>query len=155
MLDPDAIYFPEAEIMPSLAMAFMRMMFAHAEFEEQVRDLHDSIMATPAKRPHFFARLLNFGGKTGGGFWNARNRPKRIAKMIKDRPGLVNDQEATQIVQISKPPSDPATGATCSRTAVDGASIPRHRRLRFVANGRENRSGPNTRKRKSSRSTGA
>jgi hypothetical protein len=27
--DPDAIYFPEAEIMPSLAMAFMRMMFAH------------------------------------------------------------------------------------------------------------------------------
>jgi hypothetical protein len=102
MLDSDKIYFPEAEIMPSFAMAFMRMMFAHAEFEEQVRDLHDSIIKTPAKQPHFFARLLNFGSKTGGGFWNARNRPKRMAKLIKDRPGLVNDQEATQIDQILK-----------------------------------------------------
>jgi hypothetical protein len=45
-------------------MAFMRMMFAHAEFEEQVRDLHAAIIATPAKRPHFFARLLSFGRKT-------------------------------------------------------------------------------------------
>jgi hypothetical protein len=102
MLDHDAIYFPEAEIMPSLAMAFMRMMFAHAEFEEHVRDLHAAIMVTPAKRPCFFAWLLNFGQKTDGGLGNSRDRPKRMAKLIKDRPGLVEDQEATQIVQLLK-----------------------------------------------------
>jgi hypothetical protein len=104
MLDPDAIYFPEAEIIPSFAMAFMRMMFAHAEFEEQVRDLEAAIMATPSRQPHIFARLLrllNFGRKTGGGLGNARQRPKRMAKLIKERPGLVEDQEATtEIIRI-------------------------------------------------------
>src|SRR5262245_32395101 len=104
MLDPDAIYFPEAEIMPSLAMAFMRMMFAHAEFEEQVRDLHAAIMKTPGRRPHFFARLrglLNFGRKPdGGGLGTSRHRARRMAKLIKERPGLVEDQEASQIIQI-------------------------------------------------------
>jgi len=41
-----------------LAVAFLHMMFAHAEFEEQVRVLQASIMKTPANRPHFLARLL-------------------------------------------------------------------------------------------------
>jgi hypothetical protein len=49
MLDPDAIYFPEAEIMPSLAMAFMRMMFAHAEFE--VMTLHFVFAKCPRFAP--------------------------------------------------------------------------------------------------------
>jgi hypothetical protein len=115
--DPDAIYFPEAEIMPSLAMAFMRMMFAHAEFEEQVRRLQAAIVATPARRPHAFLRLLrllNFGRNTGGGgLGNSRIRPKRMAKLIKDRPGLVKDQEATQIVQILK-----AAIGSCDRRNV-------------------------------------
>jgi hypothetical protein len=93
MLDPDAIYFPEAEIMPPLAMAFMRMMFAHAEFEEQVRDLQATIMKTPPKRPH--------AAETGG-LGTSRARPKRIAKLIKDRPGLVEDQEAREIDRILK-----------------------------------------------------
>jgi len=56
--DRDAIHFPEAETIPSFAIAFMGMMFAHAEFEEQVRVLQASIMKTPANRPHFLARLL-------------------------------------------------------------------------------------------------
>jgi hypothetical protein len=47
--DRDAIHFPEAETMPSFAIAFMGMTFAHAEFEEQVRELQASIMKTPAK----------------------------------------------------------------------------------------------------------
>jgi hypothetical protein len=105
MLDPDAIYFPEAEIMPSFAMAFMRMMFAHAEFEEQIRELQAAILKTPAKQPHVFAsllHLLNLGRKNVGGLGNSRARPKRMAKLIKDRPGLVTDQEASQIVQILK-----------------------------------------------------
>ena len=63
--DRDAIHFPEAETIPSFAIAFMGMMFAHAEFEEQVRELQASIMKTPANRPHFLARLLrlSFGAK--------------------------------------------------------------------------------------------
>jgi hypothetical protein len=44
--------------MVPLAVAFLHMMFAHAEFEEQVRVLQASIMKTPANRPHFLARLL-------------------------------------------------------------------------------------------------
>jgi hypothetical protein len=102
MLDHDAIYFPKAEIPQPFAMAFMRMMFAHAEFEEQVRRLQATIIVTPAKQ-HVFAhlrRLLNFGRKTDGDLGKARDRPKRMAKLIKARPDLVKDQEAKQIDQI-------------------------------------------------------
>jgi hypothetical protein len=106
MFDRDAIYFPEAEIMPSLAMAFMRMMFAHAEFEEQVRKLHATIMKTAAKRRHVKRRsnkrAMNSRRETGGDLGNARARPKRMAKLITDRPGLVKNREAKQIVQILK-----------------------------------------------------
>jgi hypothetical protein len=108
--DRDAIYFPEAEIIPSLAMAFMRMMFAHAEFEEQVRVLEAAIIKTPAKRPPLFARLLrllNFGPKNGAGLGNSRQRPKGMAKLIEDRPGLVKDQEAKRIDQILRAAIDP------------------------------------------------
>jgi hypothetical protein len=65
--DRDAITFPKAETIPSFAIAFMGMMFAHAEFEEQVRVLQASIMKTPGQQPHVFARLLcflNFGRET-------------------------------------------------------------------------------------------
>jgi hypothetical protein len=105
MLDRDAIYFPKAKDVPQFAMAFTDMMFAHAEFEEQIRDLQAAIMKTPPKRPHVFARLLrllNVDRKTGGGLGNARQRPKRMAKLIKDRPGLVTDQEKNEIVEILK-----------------------------------------------------
>jgi hypothetical protein len=114
MLDHDAIYFPEAEIMPSLAMAFMRMMFAHAEFEEQVRDSQAAIMKTPGRRPHFFARLrglLNSGRKPdGGGLGTSRDRAKRVMRLIRERPGLVEDQEAEQIVRILNDAIGPCDG---------------------------------------------
>jgi hypothetical protein len=55
--DPDAITFPKAENIPSFAIPFMDMMFAYAEFEEQIRQLHATLIKTSAKRPHFFARL--------------------------------------------------------------------------------------------------
>jgi hypothetical protein len=107
MLDHDAIYFPEAKI--EFAMAFMRMMFAHAEFEEQVRELHATIIKTPAKRPHVFARLLRklFGPNAENDLGNARDRPRRMAKLIKNRPGLIEDQDAKRIVQILKVAIDP------------------------------------------------
>ena len=67
----------------------MGMMFAHAEFEEQVRELRASIMKTPAK--------LDVDLKiTDGDLGKSRDRPKRI------RPGLVNDQEEKRIVEILK-----------------------------------------------------
>jgi hypothetical protein len=47
-------------------------------------------------------RLLNVDRKTGGGLGNARQRPKCMAKLIKDRPGLVTDQEKNEIVEILK-----------------------------------------------------
>jgi hypothetical protein len=101
--DRDAIHFPKAETMPSFAIAFMGMMFAHAEFKEQVRELQASIMKTPAK--------LDVDPKiTDGDLGKSRDRPKRMANLIKDRPGLVNDQEEKRIVEILK-----AAIAPCDR----------------------------------------
>jgi len=42
-MDLDIIHFPEPEIMAPLAMAFVRMMFAHAGFEREVRSLQSAI----------------------------------------------------------------------------------------------------------------
>ena len=73
----------------------MGMMFAHAEFEEQVRELQASIMKTPAQ--------LDVDPKiTDGDLGKSRDRPKRMANLIKDRPGLVHDQEEKRIVEILK-----------------------------------------------------
>ena len=91
------VTFPKAETIPLFAFAFMDMMFAHAEFEEQVRELRASIMKTPAK--------LDVDLKiTDGDLGKSRDRPKRI------RPGLVNDQEEKRIVEILK-----AAIAPCDR----------------------------------------
>jgi hypothetical protein len=111
MLDRDAIHFPKAKTIPSFATAFMDIMFAHAEFEEGLRELQATIIKTPAKQPHVFARisrfLLNFGRKTDDGLGNARKRPKRMLRLIRDRPSLVEDEEAKPVVQILKEAIDP------------------------------------------------
>jgi hypothetical protein len=60
--DPEAFTFPKAKTIPSFAIAFTDMMFAHAEFEEQVRQLHATVIKTSAKRPYFLARLLRLFG---------------------------------------------------------------------------------------------
>jgi hypothetical protein len=102
--DRGAITFPKAEDIPSFAVAFMDMMIAYAQLEEQVRQLHATIIKTSAKRPHFLARLLRLFGpkKNDGDLGTARERPKRMARLIKDRPGLVRDEEQKQIDQILK-----------------------------------------------------
>jgi hypothetical protein len=84
VLDDQDVYFPEAEIIQPLAMAFMRMMFAHAEFEEQVRRLQRAITNDPE-----FAQQ-----------WDTRKRPKRMAKLIKNHPGLIQEKEASEIVRV-------------------------------------------------------
>jgi hypothetical protein len=81
----DAIYFPQPEAVPEFAMAFMNMMFAHAEFEEQV----SRMQATIAINPDFAERR-----------WDARKRPKRMAKLIKAHPATVQDREAIEIERI-------------------------------------------------------
>jgi hypothetical protein len=82
--DEIVIYFPEAEIMPSFAIGFMRMMFAHAEFEEQVRRLQSAI----TNNPKFDKR------------WDTSERPQRMAKLIEDHSGSVQDQEASEIRRV-------------------------------------------------------
>ena len=95
MLEHDSIYFPEVEDVPEFAMAFTRLMFAHAEFEEQIRHLQTCL----------------FRRKTGDHLGTARNRLKRMAKLIKgrlkDHPGLVENHEASRIKQILKDAIDP------------------------------------------------
>ena len=131
----DAIHFPQAVAIPSFATAFMDMMFAHAEFEEQVLDLQAAIIATPPARPSnaavtmntFAARLCTFvepltsqlltlrrprrpDADKGGSLGSSRDRPKRIAKLIKERPGLVEDEEAKEIDRILKAAIEPCDG---------------------------------------------
>src|SRR5215470_3269326 len=95
MLDHDSIYFPEVEDVPQFAMAFTRLMFAHAEFEEQARDLRTCLL----------------GRKTRDDLGTARDRPKRMAKLIKrclkDHPDLVEEQEAIRIKRILTDAIDP------------------------------------------------
>jgi hypothetical protein len=91
--DRNLIHFPAAETMPTFAVAFLGMMFAHAKFEAQVYALESAIKVTPRKR-HRVAKPK--GDRLG----DARARPKQMAKLINDRPGLVENRERSQIVQI-------------------------------------------------------
>src|SRR5438094_9390555 len=70
-MDPDDIYFPEAEDIGPHAIAFAHLMFAHSEFEREVRSLQGAI-----------TNDLNFGERRGN-HWKARQRPERMAKLIK------------------------------------------------------------------------
>jgi hypothetical protein len=82
MPDPHAIYFPEAESIPSLALAFMRMMFAHANFDVEVRRLQATITMKPdGEQPD----TVNLG--------NARERPERMRKLIEKHLGSIPEKE--------------------------------------------------------------
>jgi hypothetical protein len=86
-VDPDDIYFPEAEDIGPHAIAFAQLMFAHSEFEREVRSLQGAI-----------TKDLSFGERRSNQ-WNARERPERIAKLI--RTHLGDDlQETEPIVKL-------------------------------------------------------
>jgi hypothetical protein len=70
LLDPDAIYFPDPEAIAPLAIAFARLMFAHAKFEGEFRSLQGAI----TNDPRFGERRANQ--------WSARRRPDCMAKLI-------------------------------------------------------------------------
>ena len=86
-MDPDDIYFPEAEDIGPHAIAFAQLMFAHSKFEREVRSLQGAI-----------TNDLNFGEQRSNQ-WTARQRPERMAKLIKGHLG--DDlQEAEPIAKL-------------------------------------------------------
>jgi hypothetical protein len=86
-VDPDDIYFPEAEDIGPHAIAFAQLMFAHSEFEREVRSLQGVI-----------TNDLSFGERRSNQ-WKARERPERMAQLIKMHLG--DDlREAKPIVKL-------------------------------------------------------
>jgi hypothetical protein len=69
-LDPEAVYFPDPEAITPLALAFARLMFAHAAFEDEFRSLQAAITNDPG----FGERRPNQ--------WSARQRPGFTTKLI-------------------------------------------------------------------------
>ena len=54
-MNPDHLYFPDPDQIKTHAIAFARMMFAHAALEREVHSLQGDIMDDPA-----------FGERSGG-----------------------------------------------------------------------------------------
>jgi hypothetical protein len=93
--DPDAVAFPEPHEIEAHAMAFARMMFEHAAFEREVRELQDAIM-----REHGF-------GERRGNQWSARERPDRMVKLIEQRHGQLPETESIKkLLDDAIEPSD-------------------------------------------------
>jgi hypothetical protein len=77
------------------AMAFARVMIAHARFEAQVRDLQAAITGDQ----DFSERACNQ--------WGARQRPKRMVKLLEERLGDVAEAPAiADILTKAIKPSD-------------------------------------------------
>ena len=74
-MDPDDIYFPEAAEIGPHAIAFAQVMFAHSEFEREVRSLQGAITNDPS-----------FGERRNN-HWKARERPERMVQLIKTHLG--------------------------------------------------------------------
>ena len=86
-MDPDDIYFPEAAEIGPHAIAFAQVMFAHSEFEREVRSLQGAITNDPS-----------FGERRSNQ-WKARKSPELMAKLI--RTYLGDDlQEMEPIVKL-------------------------------------------------------
>jgi len=77
--------FPRAEDIPqSLAVAFMQMMMAHAKFESEVRALQSTV-----------ANDRSYGEQPQN-WWSAKNRPKRMVKLIEERLGQIPETGAIE-----------------------------------------------------------
>jgi hypothetical protein len=92
-MDLDAVYSPQPEIIQPLALVFTRMMFAHAGFEEELRQLQGVITHDP-----------EFGEQRENQ-WSAKQRPQRMAKLIEEHLGHIPEIEP--IVQLLKQAIDP------------------------------------------------
>jgi hypothetical protein len=76
-----SIIFPNPEDIKSLAIAFAQMMFAHAAFEREVRELQAAISG-----------VEGFGEQRRNQ-WSARERPDRMAKLIAEHCGAIAEAE--------------------------------------------------------------
>src|SRR5690242_3015981 len=78
VLDSDLHYFPDADnpIIVPFSRAFMRMMFAHAELEHQVRDLQGALMNDPT-----------YGDKIR--MWTAREQPELMRALVVEKCGSI------------------------------------------------------------------
>jgi len=86
--------FPRAEDIPqSLAIAFMRMMMAHASFESEVRALQGVITKD------------QYYGEQPKNLWRAKERPKRMVKLIEEHLGQI--PETDQIRKLLEDACDP------------------------------------------------
>jgi hypothetical protein len=86
-MDPDDIYFPEANDIGPHAITFAQLMFAHSEFEREVRSLQGAI-----------TNDLSFGEQRSNQ-WKARERPERMTKLMKRYLGD-NLQEAEPVAKL-------------------------------------------------------
>jgi hypothetical protein len=86
--------FPRAEDIPQpLAIAFMRMMMAHAKFESEVSTLQ-GVVAND-----------RYYGEQPENLWSAKKRPTLMVKLIKERLGQIPETE--QIKKLLKDACDP------------------------------------------------
>ena len=87
MLDPsapDIVFFPDPQEITPHAIAFARMMFAHAALDREVSALQDAI----TKEPGFGEQRCNQ--------WGARERSARMVKLIAEHRG--NNLAQTELI---------------------------------------------------------
>ncbi len=91
-MGPQNILFPDPDIISPLAIMFARMMFAHAQFEQEVRILQGAI-----------TNDRTFGEQRRNQ-WGAKERPKKMAKLIKAHLGTIPEaREIAKILTDAKP----------------------------------------------------
>jgi hypothetical protein len=88
-----SVYFPHPTAIEPFAMAFVEMMFAHAEFEKEVCRLQGLITGDPEFGEH------------GCHQWPPKERPKKMAKLIKKHLGEI--PETAEIRKILTDVIDP------------------------------------------------
>src|SRR5258708_40303953 len=94
-MGPQNILFPDPDIISPLAIMFARMMFAHAQFEQEVRILQGAI-----------TNDRTFGEQRRNQ-WGAKERPKKMAKLIKAHLGTIPEaREIAKMLTGCKPNSD-------------------------------------------------
>jgi hypothetical protein len=103
---PDEKYSPEPDEIRPHALAFARLMFAHAAFEREVRSLQGAITNDPG-----------FGERRDNQ-WAARKRSKRMAELIKEHLGddLPEAESIATLLTEAIVPCDQRT--PCSRRMV-------------------------------------
>jgi hypothetical protein len=90
------LFFPDADQVMPHAMAFARLVIAHARFEAEIRTLQGKI-----------ARDDSFGEQSSNQ-WHARERPSRIVKLINNKFGDIEEAQliADILTKAIKPTDD-------------------------------------------------